>query len=247
MTFTDDEFATLRRAYWKHVPAEELLGRSAADLAGAVRSHLELAQRRPQGTARVRVSTPLAADAGWDAEGRSVVEIVTDDMPFLVDSVSQELTRTDRAIFLVVHPQLVVRRDIAGTLLGPADRGTPDLADTRESWMHLEIDRLSDAEAAVVEGDLRRVLEDVRSAVEDWQKMGEAVLRAADDLLGGAGLPDLVGDPVLTEAWDLLCWLADNQHKSSQASVSPESPTRSGRPPPPGRSPPGRTTASPIS
>jgi hypothetical protein len=192
MTFSDDEFAGLRQAYWKHVAAEDLVGRAPADLAGAVRSHLALAEKRPQGTARVRVFTPLIGEAGWDAEGRSVVEIVTDDMPFLVDSVSQELTRTDRAIFLVVHPQIVVRRDIAGTLLGPADRGAPDLTDTRESWMHVEIDRLSDAEAVEVETNLRRVLDDVRSAVEDWQKMGEAVLRAADDLLGGAGTPDLV-------------------------------------------------------
>jgi glutamate dehydrogenase len=210
MTFSDGDFADLRQAYWKHVAAEDLVGRAPADLAGAVRSHVALAEKRPQGTARVRVFTPLTGEAGWDAEGRSVVEIVTDDMPFLVDSVSQELTRTDRAIFLVVHPQIVVRRDIAGTLLGPADRCSPDLADTRESWMHVEIDRLSDAEAAEVETNLRRVLEDVRSAVEDWQKMGEAVLRAADDLLGGAGTPDLVADPELTEAWDLLTWLADN-------------------------------------
>jgi glutamate dehydrogenase len=210
MTFSEDEFAALRQAYWKHVAAEDLLGRSAADLAGAVRSHLALAERRPQGTARVRVFTPRTAEVGWDAEGRSVVEIVTDDMPFLVDSVSQELTRTDRAIFLVVHPQITVRRDITGALLGPAQRDRPDPADTRESWMHLEIDRLPDADAAEVEANLRRVLDDVRSAVEDWQKMGEAALRAADDLLGNAGTPELVSDPELTEAWDLLCWMADN-------------------------------------
>jgi glutamate dehydrogenase len=103
-----------------------------------------------------------------------------------------------------------VRRDITGALLGPAEQGQGDQADTRESWMHLEIDRLSDAEAAEVEANLRRVLDDVRSAVEDWQKMGEAVLRAADDLLGSAGTPDMVADPELTEAWDLLTWLADN-------------------------------------
>ena len=85
---------------------------------------------------------------GWTAEGTRVVEVVTDDMPFLVDSVTAELSRHGRAIHLVVHPQFVVRRDVTGTLIevlrhvrAPSATATDELV---ESWMHIEIDRGTD-------------------------------------------------------------------------------------------------------
>ncbi len=210
MELSTEEFARLREAYWKHVAPEELLDRKSDDLDGAVRSHLELAETRPQGTARVRVFTPLPDTHGWSAQGRTVVEVVTDDMPFLVDSVTAELTRTDRAIDLVVHPQPRVRRDITGRLLGGADRAAPTPEDAAESWIHVEVERLVESDAEGICSDLRRILGDVRDAVEDWQKMGEAALRAADELLGGAETPSYDSDPELVEAWHLLRWLADN-------------------------------------
>ncbi|MGQ0468177.1 MAG: NAD-glutamate dehydrogenase [Sporichthyaceae bacterium] len=228
------QFARLREAYWKHVAAEELADRKPEDLDGAVRSHLELAENRAQGTARVRVFTPLTDTHGWSAQGRTVVEVVTDDMPFLVDSVTAELTRTDRAIDLVVHPQPVVRRDIVGRLLGAADPAAPSHEDTRESWIHVEVERLVDSEAEGICADLRRVLGDVRDAVEDWQKMGEAALRAADDLLGG-NMPGRGTEPELAETWHLLHWLADNHftflgHREYRLESGPDRPELRGVP-----------------
>ena len=85
-------------------------GREPLDLYGAALSHRSLAGSRPQGTASVRVSTPPEG-------GHSVVEVVCDDMPFLVDSVTAELSRQGRAIHLAIHPTFVVRRDDRGTLL----------------------------------------------------------------------------------------------------------------------------------
>ena len=78
-------------AYYRHVAPEDLLGRSPEDVYGALASHYSLASSRPQGTATVRVVTPGPVDVGWSAAGHSVVEVVTDDMPFLVDSVTMEL------------------------------------------------------------------------------------------------------------------------------------------------------------
>ena len=63
---------------------------------------------RPQGTAQVRVFTPAVSEDGWTAGGHSVVEVVTDDMPFLVDSVTMELTRQQRDVHVVIHPQFDV-------------------------------------------------------------------------------------------------------------------------------------------
>ena len=115
---------TLLRAYYHHVSAEDLAGRDAEDVYGAAMSHYRLAGRRPQGTGTVQVSTPNVDEHGWSAAGHTVVEVVTDDMPFLVDSVTMYLAQHDHGIHLVIHPQLRVERDVAGDLRGFA-LGTP--------------------------------------------------------------------------------------------------------------------------
>jgi glutamate dehydrogenase len=70
------------------VTVEELAGREPADVVGAAVAHRDLAEDRPQGTATVRVFTPTQERDGWSVAGRTVVQIVNDDMPFLVDTVT---------------------------------------------------------------------------------------------------------------------------------------------------------------
>ncbi len=104
------------RRYYRHVATEDLLARAPEDLLGAALSHRDFAAERDPGTAKVRVFTPTVEEQGWSC-GHSVVEVVTDDMPFLVDSVTGELGRQGRGVHLVVHPQVAVRRDGAGRLV----------------------------------------------------------------------------------------------------------------------------------
>src|SRR5664280_1713251 len=162
---------------YRHMATEDLLARRPEDLLGAALSHRDLAMSRPVGTANVRVFTPTVEEDGWSC-GHTVIEIVTDDMQFLVDSVISELSRQDRAVHLVVHPQLVVRRDAVGQLQEIPDvdaLNAKALKDAEfgagiESWMHVEIDRQGgEAEQALTKG-LQRVLSDVRESVEDWPK-----------------------------------------------------------------------------
>src|SRR6476661_2312020 len=103
------------RAYYRHVATEDLLARPPEDLLGAAPAHRDLARSRPVGTAKVDVFNPDVAEQGWTS-GHTVVQVVTDDMPFLVDSVTAELQRMDRAVHLVVHPTMRVRRDATGEL-----------------------------------------------------------------------------------------------------------------------------------
>ncbi|WP_405742391.1 NAD-glutamate dehydrogenase [Streptomyces sp. NBC_01525] len=108
--------------YYLHTAAEDLADRDPVDVFGAAISHFRLAENRPQGTANVRVHTPTVEENGWTSS-HSVVEVVTDDMPFLVDSVTNELSRQGRGIHLVIHPQVIVRRDVTGKLLEILDSG----------------------------------------------------------------------------------------------------------------------------
>src|SRR4051812_15403820 len=88
-----DEGGSLLRAYYRPVSPDDLAARSPQELYGALVSPHRTAETRPQGTASVHLFTPTVPEHGWSAGGHSVVEVVTDDMPFLVDSIVMELTR----------------------------------------------------------------------------------------------------------------------------------------------------------
>ncbi len=200
----------LLQLYYRHSAPEDLVERSPVDIYGAAMSQYRLASRRPQGTAALHVFTPSVEDNEWAAAGHSVVEIVTDDMPFLVDSVTMALTSEDRPIHLVIHPQLLVRRDVTGKLLAVCDAddkeasAAPDVL--RESWMHVEIDRQSDpAELERIEQSLTQVLRDVREVVEDWQKMSAQARAIVADL---DEHPPPLSKSEIKEGQALLHWLA---------------------------------------
>jgi glutamate dehydrogenase len=207
--------AQLIGRYYRHASLEDLAERDPVDLVGAALSQRQLATSRPQGTANVRVFTPTVDEHAWSC-GHTVVEIVTDDMPFLVDSVTAELSRQDRAIHLVVHPQVVVRRDIAGGLLDVLDESVNDWstgAHARdslvESWIHVEIDREPDpANREEIADRLREVLEDVRVAVEDWPRMQQRARETAEALV--AEPPHGVPADEVEQATQLLRWLTDD-------------------------------------
>ncbi|MFB7714668.1 NAD-glutamate dehydrogenase [Streptomyces sp. NPDC056105] len=195
--------------YYLHTAPEDLADRDPVDVFGAAVSHYRLAEVRPQGTANVKVHTPTVEENGWTCS-HSVVEVVTDDMPFLVDSVTNELSRQGRGIHVVIHPQVTVRRDLTGKLLEVLPAGSAaDGHDTlTESWIHVEIDRETDrADLKQITSDLLRVLSDVREAVEDWEKMRDSALRIADDLPSEPTADDVRTQDV-EEARELLRWLS---------------------------------------
>src|ERR1044072_6193644 len=134
------------RAYFKGAPAEDLRGREPVDLYGAALSHCTFGRERPGNAAVVRVYNPTFEQHGWQSP-HTAIDIVSDDMPFLVDSVSMELSRREAGIHVLVHP-------VIGS----------------ESYMHIEVDRMADGFEELAEA-MRGVLRGVRVVVDDWQPM----------------------------------------------------------------------------
>src|SRR5215472_196004 len=191
-------------AYYRHIPVEELIAAGPARMAGVATEHARLAAHRPQGRALVQVSAGGMCSAL--EEQRGAVDIVTDDMPFLVDSITIELARHGLDSYHIIHPQLLVRRDLPGELrevVGPLHEGGSSHDKIAESWTHIEIDTSRGESLAQLEQDLQRVLLDVRAAVEDHSKMAGAALRLAD-------LLSAEGPRAPTETQALLRWLAGN-------------------------------------
>jgi len=199
--------------YYRHMLTEELLTRRPEDLAGAALSHRVLAYQRQRGCPQVRVFTPSVEQEGWST-GNTVVEIVTDDMPFLVDSVTAELARQGRVLGLLVHPQMVVRRDAEGVLQEVLDQGVDAPRDEAgvlaESWMHIEIGRESDAgERERLRRSILRILDDVRLAVEDWPSMSEQAAEVARELQENP--PTGIDPQQVDQVRGLLEWMASGQ------------------------------------
>ena len=94
---------------------------------------LDLARARKPGTAEVRVFNASLKQHGLESP-HTVVQIVNDDMPFLVDSVTMALAEQGIGVHVLGHPVVHFQRDKAGKLLAVGE-GTP------ESLIHLEIDR----------------------------------------------------------------------------------------------------------
>ncbi|HEY7324370.1 MAG TPA: NAD-glutamate dehydrogenase [Streptosporangiaceae bacterium] len=212
------DLAVCLRAYYRHVAEDDLTEAGPERLAAVTTRHIRLAAHRPQGRALVEVRPGGTAVL---AEPADVIDIVTDDMPFLVDSVTMELANHGLSARLIVHPQLRVRRDVAGALreiVGPA-AGAPGVvprADTAEapesahdvlveSWIHVEIPPLADGEAPVLAADIERVLGDVRVAVEDYPRMRARALWLADEVLALAAKTPETESPA--EIANLLRWL----------------------------------------
>ncbi len=163
------------RQYYLWVSPGDLLKQDILDLSGAALAHWQLARQRSPGEAKVRVYNPLFEKHGWQSS-HTIVEIVTDDMPFLVDSASMALNRYGLTIHLTIHPVVSVRRSAQGKLLDilPAAESKDG---TAESFMHFQVDKQT--ETPVLEKlatEILLVLEDVNRACTDWKAIREKVL-----------------------------------------------------------------------
>ncbi len=204
----DHDSASLVRRYWRFAPDEELIGFTAEEMLDSVRTHRELAEQRVPGELKLRIHEPDAD------QHHSVVEIVTDDMPFLVDSVTALLNSHHLDVHLLVHPLLVIRREPLGRLIEVAADVEPDEVTTGglvESWMRIEIDPVRDAaDRDNLRRELQRVLTDVREAVEDWPRMRQQALMLADELAAARNSENRppVPEKDITDSVELLRWLA---------------------------------------
>src|SRR3954468_696023 len=189
----DDLPALLQRYYWSE-PAAEVLGHEPEELAELALGHLRLAEVRPPGSATV--------DAQRLPAGRAVVRLVTDDMPYLVDSVTAEVVRQGFALAHIVHPVVVVRRDLRGRIKAFCDSGLAAGCGSdalTESWMAVVLDGPLNEEApADLVSGLRTVLDDVRAVDEDAERLRRRVLELAgrlDELARVGGRPGPGGEP----------------------------------------------------
>src|ERR1700735_1523636 len=197
------------QTYFAHVDAKDLADRDPRDLAGAALSHLLFAKQRGR-AALVRVFNPTFREHGF-VSPHTIIDVVNDDMPFLVDSISLALTERALTLHFLAHPIFEVTRDRAGNL-SAVQRRTEPLDGTKqrlESFQHLEVDRIVDpALLKSLAAQIERSMRDVRVACADWARMRAACRTAATDLVSMGARVDATE---LNETCALLEWM-ENRH-----------------------------------
>jgi glutamate dehydrogenase len=198
MSGDDAELAVaFTREYLRVTPGSDITRRDPADVYAATLGLFRRVQVRPDSLPSVWVSAPTIDQDGWQSP-HSVVDLVADDRPFLVDSVLQTLRRLGLGVHLLVNSVMGVERDGRGELVGV---GRPAPSGRRESMVHIEVDRFTDPDrVAEVEGAILAVLEEVTTVASDWQEMRTSFLE----------------DALRVEAFDaegarLLRWLAEDR------------------------------------
>lgn len=197
------------RDLFGRVPPDDL-----APYAPDALASLALAARTTLAAARGSGATSLTlSDVSVKREGRdrdlTLLEVVNDNRPFLLDSTLGELTRQGLTPILIAHPILGVERDGDGRLTRVVGETTADAHGDlrRESFIHIHLDRLDDAEARERLSDgLARVYADVAASTDDQAAMTAVIDRLAS-LYGTARLPLPAGE--VEEVQALLAWLND--------------------------------------
>jgi len=199
------ETAIFASHFFRHVPADDVAGRDALEWARIALFMFEFLRQRKPGGAKIRVFNPLAAQEGFDS-GHTIIAIATDDMPFLVDSVSMAINQAGLTTYAIIHPIFHVDRDPGGHILAFGDeQSAHGLA---ESVMLFEIERIGEPdEIESLRKAIVAAVDDVRAAVTDWSAMRGRMLEIAEELPTRVQPYDA---DTLTEAAEFLRWIADD-------------------------------------
>ncbi len=203
------EFATY---YYSKVSDEDLAARDVNNLYGAMLSMWKFLIERKEAQQRaIRVYNPEFEQDGWDSN-HTVIEIAMLNMPFLLDSLRLELTRLGHTIYLMVCPGgVVLERNKKHTVTQVRAETEADVKSGEvagEVTIFVEINRQPDVnDLNEIQHRIEYILDDVATAVVDWDKMYHA---------GKELLEQLNNDKINTTTSDLheakafVKWVTDN-------------------------------------
>ena len=193
------EAQAFAKVFYRRMDPDEYAQHGADGWAALAADMLEFARVRKPGKPLVRLFNANLKQHGWESP-HTIVQVVNDDMPFLVDSVTMALAEQGIGVHVLGHPVIPVQRDMAGKLVKVG-------AGVAESYIHLEIDRQAHDAMEAIKARLQAVLADVRAMVDDWELMHAKMLEVADEIVGG---PMPVSAQGRVEAQEFLRWAAND-------------------------------------
>ncbi|MBT3811276.1 MAG: NAD-glutamate dehydrogenase [Gammaproteobacteria bacterium] len=161
-----EQLTLFARQYFSFNAFDETANISVEDLYGAVLSHWNLFLYLPDGKVKMHLYNPSVEEYGWQSS-HTVIEVVSPDQAFILQSITMEINRYGFVNQLVFHPVYWVHRDKLGKLLEISK--TEFSGAVQESVLHIEINRQSDDKLIKqLKNSLQKILIDVCAATEDW-------------------------------------------------------------------------------
>lgn len=156
---------------------------------------LERSNKAPR---KIRVFNPENETNGWKSD-RTIIEVNSDDMPFILDSIINYVYQDDRILHEVIHPVLYIDRDASGKVSNITNQPTVKA----ESLVHIQISHISDkAEQEKIATELHNILECVELAVSDWKPILTKAKDSCDNLKKSKNLnADDVNESVAFVEW----------------------------------------------
>ena len=187
---------------------EDITEETADNLFGLAVSVWEHVRQRTPGTPQVRAYNPNVEEHGWHCR-HTVVEITTDNSPFLLDSTLAALNLLNLTVHLVIHPVVPIVRNSEGQIEEVPEPGTDPPGAIHESVIHVQVTRQTEDESlTAITNRLQVVHADIRTVVEDWRLMLARVEELVAELRAGHSAPLAQED--IEEGISFLEWLGDN-------------------------------------
>lgn len=203
LSLPEKELQSFIHDFYLTVSAEDLSKHERQNLFGAAYSMFTFAQQRSAHEIKINIYNPTEEKDGWTSEN-TVVDIVMDDIPFLVDSILMEFSRINISTPMSTYPILYVQRDSNGNAQSLyAEEGANN--SIAETLMHFEIDRISEKRIAELKENLMHILTSTTRAVGDWKNMTQKISEIKENL------PQAPQDQddLYQESANFLQWLHD--------------------------------------
>jgi len=202
-------FTTFVRLYYSQARLDDFEDKTPKNLYGMAKSHWELLKHCRPKELKIRVFNPDKKQDGWESR-HTIIEVVTEDMPFIVDSMRMELNKMGMTIHLMIYMGgMKIERDERGKVLDilPYNSKTKDLE--IESPIYMEIDRQTDKVVLEnIQASIARVLKDVRLSVDDWGKMQERLRETIEIISSSSDMPQKPSE--VNETIAFLEWMLED-------------------------------------
>ncbi len=181
--------STFLKSYYALSSDEELSGYTPKSLFATAKTHFDTVLQYDGKKAIVNAYNPTEKEHGYECEF-SVVDIVTQDRPFLIDSLQMAFVRKNVSIQFVAHPIYRYERDDDNRISALHSAAESSLHNI--SVIHIEFDKLPDEQLAEIETEIRNVIAQLNLVTNDWQSMGKKVEDIIHQIQSSSGLPQPV-------------------------------------------------------
>ncbi|MBC3767504.1 NAD-glutamate dehydrogenase [Neptunicella marina] len=195
------------RSLFRNISKDDLESRNDSDLYGAALSLWNIFDKFDGENARINVFNPEVAKNGWKST-HTVIEIIVNDMPFLVDSIRMVLNRMGITTHLLLNCPVQLVRNADNSVKSFVEGNRKPKGMLKQTVFMIEIDHQSQQkDIDALKQEIHSVVDEISLAVSDWIPMRERLQSIIDSY---AKNPNPNTDATQKETIEFLTWVLND-------------------------------------